>query len=63
MEHLHLEKKLTFKGFHDTKRLLNIDKYFKMKDGKTVNGEFALACKRSFAKGKTFDKKATTNRI
>ena len=51
-----LGQKLTFKGFHDTKRLLNTDNYFKL----NVNGEFSLACKRSFAHGITFDKKATT---
>ena len=61
-KHGTLGEKLTFKGFHDTKRLLNTDKYFKLRDGETVNEEFPLPWKRSFAHGITIDKKETTNK-
>ena len=53
-------KKLTSKGLHDTKRLLNTDKYFKLKNGETGNGELPLSWKRSFAHGITIDKKENT---
>ena len=52
-----LGEKLTFKKFHEPKRLLNTDKYFKLRDGETVNGEFPLPRKKSFAHGKSIDKK------
>ena len=55
-----LGEKLTFQGFLDTKSLLNTDKYFKLKKGNRVNGEFPLPWKRFFTYGTTFDRKRTT---
>ena len=52
--------KITFEGFHDTKRLLNTDKHFKLKNGETVHGEFPLLCKNSFAHDETIDQYKTT---
>ena len=51
-----LPEKLTFKGFHDTERELNIDKNFKLKNGETGNGELPLPWKRSFGHGITIEK-------
>ena len=44
-----------FKGYHDSKRLLNIDKYFELSDRKTVNGKITVPFKRSFASGVTIE--------
>ena len=55
-----VEEKMTFRSFHDTERLLNTYEFFKLKDGKTVNREFPLPWKRSFAYGKTLIKKIKT---
>ena len=52
-----LRETINFKGFHDTKSLLNADKFFKLKDGETLNGEPPLPWKRSIAHEKTIDKK------
>ena len=52
-------EKLTFKGFHDTNRLLNTDKFFKLKAGETVNDKFPLSLEKSFAHEITIDKKET----
>ena len=51
---------MTFEGFNDTKRLLNIDNYCKLKIGKTVNGKFLLPEERFFfTHGKTIVKVET----
>ena len=41
-----LREKKTFKGFHDTKRILNTDKYFNLRIGENFMGEFTLPLKR-----------------
>ena len=56
-KHGTIEGKLAVNGFHYTKRLLNTDKQFKLGVGETVNGEFPLSRKGSFAHGITIDKK------
>ena len=48
-----LSEKKTFKGYHDSKKLLNTDKYFKLKDRETANGKFLLPWKKAPAHGTT----------
>ena len=52
-------EKLTFNATHDTKRLLNTDKIFKLKIDQTVIGDFLLAWKISFARGMKVEYKET----
>ena len=49
--------KITFKGFHEIKSFLDTNKYFKMENGQTVNVEFPLSWKESFAHGLFIDRK------
>ena len=44
-----LGEKLTSETFHDTRRLVNTDKFFELENANTVNGELPLPYKRSFA--------------
>ena len=53
-------EKLTFNGTLDTKRLLNTDKIFKLKNDQTVIGDFLLSWKISFSRGIKIEKKETT---
>ena len=52
-------EKKTFEGYDDSEILLETCKYFKLKDGRTVIGEFPLQWKRSLGRGKNIDKKET----
>ena len=42
--------KLSSEIFHDTRRLVNTDKFFELENANTVNGELPLPYKRSFAR-------------
>ena len=55
-----LNEKKIFKGYHDTERLLETYKFFKLNDGETVIGEFRNPWKRSLGRGRTIDKKEYT---
>ena len=52
-----VNEKKTFKGYHETERLLETYNYFKLKGGETVSGQFLSPWERSFASGLTIDTK------
>ena len=54
-----IEKK-TFKVYQNSERLLETYKYFKLKDGESVIGQFPPPWKKSPARGITIDQKETT---
>ena len=52
-----IQEHKTFKGFNDSKRLLDRSQYFKMEEGKTISAMLPRSWKKTFDNGIIIPKK------